>query len=146
MMRNIALRAPRALAVALMFILCQAAVPRGAAAQDAAEFIQNLGNQAIHVVGSSVPPAQRTAHFRRLFDSDFDLPGAARFVLGANARALTPEQNQEFQTLFREYLAQAYSKRLAEYGGEPFRATGRRAKGGGAVVGSPNPPRNRNPG
>jgi phospholipid transport system substrate-binding protein len=145
MMRNIALRAPRALAVALLFILCQAAVPRGAAAQDAATFIQNLGNQAIHVLGPSVPPAQRIAHFRRLFDSDFDLAGAARFVLGPNARALTPEQNQEFLTLFREYLAQAYSKRLAEYSGEPFHVTGSRPNGEETVVSSQVQRRNGKP-
>jgi phospholipid transport system substrate-binding protein len=134
MMRNIAVRAPRALAVALLLILCQAAGPRGAAAQDAAAFIQKLGNEAIQVLGPSVSPAQRTAHFRHLFDSDFDLQGAARFVLGPNARALTPEQNQEFVTLFREYLAQAYSKRLAEYGGEPFRVAGTRPNGEETIV------------
>jgi len=145
MIRNIALRAPRALAVALLFAACLASGPRGAAAQDAAAFIQNLGNEAIHVLGPSVPAAQRTAHFRRLFDSDFDLPGAARFVLGPNARALTPEQNQEFLPLFREYLAQAYSKRLAEYGGEPFRVTGSRANGEETIVSSQIQRRNGNP-
>ncbi len=145
MMRNIALRAPRALGVALLFAACLAAGPRGAAAQDAATFIQNLGNEAIHVLGPSVSPAQRTAHFRRLFESDFDLPGAARFVLGANARALTPEQNQEFLTLFREYLAQAYSTRLGEYGGEPFRVTGTRPNGEETVVSSQVQRRNGKP-
>ena len=145
MMRNIALRAFRGLGVALLFAACLAAGPRGAAAQDAATFVQNLGNEAIHVLGQSVPPAQRTAHFRRLFDSDFDLPGAARFVLGPNARALTPEQNQEFLTLFREYLAQAYSKRLAEYGGEPFRVTGTRQNGEETIVASQVQRRSGNP-
>ena len=61
-----------------------------------------------------------------LFEADFDLPGAARFVLGPNARSLTPEQNQEFVALFKEYLAQAYSTRLGEYGGAPFHVTGSR--------------------
>jgi phospholipid transport system substrate-binding protein len=136
MPRNIALRAPQAIVVALLFVLCLAAGSRGAAAQDAASFIQNLGNQAIQVLSPSVPPAQRTAHFRRLFEADFDLPGAARFVLGPNARALTPEQNQEFLTLFREYLAQAYSKRLTEYGGEPFHVTGSRPNGEETIVAS----------
>ncbi len=137
MIRNISVRAARALAAGLLIVLCQAAVPRGATAQDAAAaFIQNLGNDAIQVLGPSVPPAQRTAHFRRLFEEDFDLPDAARFVLGPNARRLTPEQNQEFVTIFGEYLAQAYSKRLAEYGGEPFHVTGSRQNGAESVVSS----------
>src|SRR5438270_7866199 len=114
MTRNIAFRVPRAIVVALLFVLCQAGVPRSASAQDAATFIQNLGNQAIQVLGPSVPPAQRIAQFRHLFESEFDLPGAARFVLGPTARNLTPEQNQEFLGLFKEYLAEAYSTRLGE--------------------------------
>jgi phospholipid transport system substrate-binding protein len=133
MMRKTVFRAAQAFGVAL-FVACLAAVPRGAAAQDASAFIQNLGNQAIQVLGPSVPPTQRTAAFRRMFDSDFDLSGAARFVLGPTGRELTPEQNQEFQGLFREYLAQAYSKRLSQYGGEPFRVTGTRENGDGTVV------------
>ena len=72
----------------------------------------------------------------RLFETDFDLSGAARFVLGPNARSLTPEQNQEFLTLFREYLAQAYSTRLGEYGGAPFHVTGSRPSGEETVVSS----------
>src|ERR1700719_2994043 len=134
MMRNNRFPAARALGVALLFAASLAAAPRAAAAQDAAAFIQDLGDEAIQMLGSSVPPAQRTAHFRRLFEEDFDLPDAARFVLGPNARSFTPEQNQEFLTVFREYLAQAYSKRLAEYGGEPFHVTGSRQNGEETVV------------
>jgi len=134
MLPYIAFRSSRAIGATLLFVACVAAVPRGAAAEDATAFIQNLGNEAIQVLGPGVPPAQRTAHFRRLFDSGFDLAGAARFVLGPNARALTPEQNQEFLTLFRDYLAQAYSKRLAEYGGEPFQVTGSRQNGEETIV------------
>jgi phospholipid transport system substrate-binding protein len=133
MMRKISLRVAQTLGVALV-VACLAAMPRGAAAQDAAAFIQNLGSQAIQVLGPSVPPAQRTAQFRRMFDTDFDLPGVARFVLGPTGRELTPEQNQEFLTLFREYLAQAYSTRLSEYGGEPFHVTGTRSNDDETIV------------
>src|SRR5690349_2296446 len=136
MMRNVVFRSPRALGVALLLAASLAAAPRGEAAQDATAFIENLGNQAIQVLGPSVGPTQRAAYFRRLFDSDFDLPGAARFVLGPSGRSLTPEQNQEFLTLFREYLAQAYSTRLGQYGGEPFRVTGSRPNGEETVVAS----------
>jgi phospholipid transport system substrate-binding protein len=113
-----------------------AALPRIAAAQDAAGFVAKLGNQAIQVLGPSVPEAQRTAHFRQLFASDFDLQGASRFVLGPAGRNLDPEQQQEFQTLFRDYLAQAYSTRLAQYAGEPFHVTGARPNGEETVVSS----------
>jgi len=134
MLREPRFRFPRAIVVALFSFACLAMLPRGAAAEDASGFIANLGNQAIQVLGPSVPPAQRTAHFRQMFSSDFDLQGAGRFVLGPTGRDLTPEQQQEFQTLFREYLAQAYSTRLGEYGGEPFRVTGSRPNADETIV------------
>ena len=92
---------------------------RGAAAQDqgAAAFIQNLGTQGLQVLTASEP--QRVARFRHLFDCDFDIPEISRFVLGGYARSLAPEQQQEFMALFRDYIAHAYSKRLAPYAAAP---------------------------
>ena len=75
MIRNIAFQTSRVIGIALLLAACLVAGPRGGAAQDAAALVQNLGNQAIQVLGPSVSPAQRTAHFRRLFEADFDLPG-----------------------------------------------------------------------
>lgn len=124
----------------LLLIAVAAAVPWGAAAQGAEQdpgaFIQSLGNQAIQVMGPSVSPAQRFAIFRQLLSADFDLPDAARFVLGPYGRAMSPPQHQQFMALFRDTLAQSYSERLAQYAGEPFRVTGVRQLGGETIVGS----------
>ncbi len=134
MMQEFRFRAARAIGVALFAAGCLAVMPRPAAAQDAAGFIANLGNRAIQVIGPSVPPAQRAAEFRRIFSADFDLQGAARFVLGPNWHRLAPEQQQEFQVLFRDYLAHAYSARLGHYAGDPFRVTGSRPNGDETIV------------
>ena len=112
------------------------AAPGDASAQDARSFIANLGNQAIQVLGPSVSPSQRVARFRELFREDFDVPGIGQFVLGRYWRTATPEQQQEFLRLFQEYIVQAYSSRLGEYGGEPFRVTGSRPSGEETVVSS----------
>ena len=112
------------------------AAPGDASAQDARAFIGNLGNQAIQVLGPSVSPSQRVARFRELFREDFDIPGIGQFVLGRYWRTATPEQQQEFLRLFQEYIVQAYSSRLGEYGGEPFRVTGSRPAGEETVVNS----------
>ena len=111
-----------------------AAVPPGAAAQDAVGFVRDLGNQAIQVLGPSVPHAQRVARFRQLFQDDFDVPGIGRFVLGRYWRVATPQEQEEFLKLFQEYIVQAYSVRLGEYGGQPFRVTGTRPGGDQIVV------------
>src|SRR5437763_13310648 len=110
------------------------ASPEKAYAQDARGFIAALGNQAIQVLGPGVPQAQRIARFRQIFQSDFDIPGIGQFVLGRYWRVATPPEQQEFLRLFQEYVVQAYSARLGEYGGAPFRVTGSRPAGDEVVV------------
>jgi phospholipid transport system substrate-binding protein len=129
MMRRIA--ATSALIFALLLF---AAWP--AAAEDASAFVGTLGTQAIQVLGKNVPPAQRLQRFRQLFASDFDIPGIGQFVLGRYWRIATPQEQQDFLKLLNEYLAQAYSARLSEYAGEPFRVIGSRPNGEETVVGS----------
>jgi phospholipid transport system substrate-binding protein len=111
-----------------------AAPPRAAAQADPVAFINQLGVQAIQVLGPSVPAAARVQRFRELFSADFDLPEIARFVLGRYWRVATPEQQQQFQGLLQEYLAQAYAGRLAEYAGEKFQALNAQPQGNETVV------------
>jgi phospholipid transport system substrate-binding protein len=108
--------------------------PRAAAQSDPVAFINELGVQAIQVLGPSVSPAARVQRFRQLFGADFDLPEIARFVLGRYWRVATPEQQQQFQGLLQEYLAQAYAGRLAEYAGEKFQAVSSQPQGDETVV------------
>ena len=133
----------RNVAIGLVAAAALAAMPRPAAAQDAAGFISNLGNQAVQAL--RLPAAQRTAQFSRIFSNDFDLNGAARFVLGPYWRGLTPAQQQQFLPLFRDYLAQSYSSRLSEYAGDPFRVTGSRPNGTETIVTSQVVRRSGNP-
>jgi phospholipid transport system substrate-binding protein len=116
--------------------LLAAAPQQAAAQQDARSFVANLGNQAIQVLGPSVPQARRVAVFRELFRDDFDVPGIGQFVLGRYWRVATPQEQEEFLRLFQEYIVQAYSSRLSEYGGEPFRVIGSRPNGAETIVSS----------
>jgi phospholipid transport system substrate-binding protein len=109
-------------------------IPPASAASDPVAFVTNLGTQAIQVLGPSVSAAQRLARFRELFRNDFDVPGIGQFVLGRYWRTATPAEQQEFLGLFQEYIVEAYSARLGEYGGQPFRVTGSRTNGGDTVV------------
>ena len=111
-----------------------AAPPRAAAQSDPVGFINQLGVQAIQVLGPSVSPAARVQRFRELFSADFDLPRIGQFVLGRYWRVATPEQQQQFLGLLREYLAQAYAGRLAEYAGEKFQALNAQQQGDETVV------------
>jgi phospholipid transport system substrate-binding protein len=104
------------------------------AAPDPVAFIKDLGSKAIAVLGPQVPAAQRLNRFRELFRDDFDVPEIGRFVLGRYWRTASEQQQAEFLRLFQEYIVQAYSTRLGEYGGEPFRVIGSRQSGGEIVV------------
>jgi phospholipid transport system substrate-binding protein len=126
----------RAVGIALLMLTCAAAAPREAAAQDAASFISNLGTRGLQALNPSLSEAQKEAGFRELLVSNFDLPGISRFVLGAYARAMPPAALQEFEPLFRDYLARVYTQRLSRYGDAPFRVTGTRPFGGEVVVAS----------
>lgn len=109
---------------------------RPAAAADPAAVVTSLGNEALKVLGKNVDPNLRVARFRQLFSADFDVPGIARFVLGRYWRVATPAQQQEFLKLFTDYIALAYSNRLAEYSGETLRVTGSRPAPDGELVSS----------
>lgn len=125
-----------AAAGALVFTLLLFTAPAPALAQDARSFVSTLGTQAIAVLGPDVPEQQRLARFRELFHNDFDVPGIGRFVLGRYWRTATPQQQAEFLQLFQEYIVRAYSTRLGQYAGEPFRVTGARPAGGETIVSS----------
>ena len=112
------------------------AVPHGNAAMDPRAFIGNLGNEGIQTLGPNVPPAQRVARFRELFQSDFDVTGIGRFAIGRYWRAFSPEQQQEFLRLFSEYTVQAYADKLGQYGGARFQVTGSEPVGNEVVVNS----------
>src|SRR6185437_9162695 len=51
-----------------------------------------------------------------------------------SGRNMTPEQQQEFATLFRDYVAQTYAEKLASFGGAPLRVTGTRQNGDETIV------------
>jgi phospholipid transport system substrate-binding protein len=121
--------------IAIVFGLLSPA-PQRYAAMDPGAFVGNLGNEGIQTLGPNVPPAQRVARFRELFQSDFDVGGISRFAIGRYWQAFTPEQQQEFLKLFREYTVQAYADKLGPYGGAQFRVLGTSPVGREIVVNS----------
>ena len=128
----------RSLLTAAFIVLAGALAPAipAAAAADPAAVISNLGSRALEVLGKDASQSQRVARFRELLREDFAVPEIARFVLGRYWNVATEEQRAEFVKLFEEYIALAYSTRLAEYTGETFKVTGSRPDADGAIVSS----------
>jgi phospholipid transport system substrate-binding protein len=134
MMQVFRFRILHAVGIALLMLTCLAAAPRDAAAQDATSFISSLGTRGLQALSPSLPPAQQEAQFKQLLDSNFDIAGISRFVLGSYARTMSPGAQQQFAPLFRDYLARVYTTRLRRYADAPFGATGSRPAGGETVV------------
>ena len=120
-------------AFVLISAVLSSAIPAAAAA-DPTALISNLGTRALEVLGKNTTPSQRVDRFRQLLREDFDVPGIARFVLGRYWNIATEQQRAEFVKLFEDYIALAYSTRLAEYTGETFKVVGSRPDADGAIV------------
>jgi phospholipid transport system substrate-binding protein len=133
-MQIVRFKSLHAIGIALAMLICLAAAPQRAAAQDAASFISSLGARGLQALSPSIPRAQQEARFRQLLDNNFDIPDISRFVLGPYARAMSPEMQQQFAPLFRDYLAQVYVTRLNRYSDTPFRVTGSKPWGGETMV------------
>jgi phospholipid transport system substrate-binding protein len=101
-----------------------------AAVDGAQEFIRRLAQDAIAVLQrNDVTLEQREATFRRLLSDGFEMEFIGRFVLGQAWRTATPEQQQDYLAVFREYVLKTYSRRFGGYAGEQFAVTGARAAG-----------------
>lgn len=91
---------------------------------DPKAFIEGLAQQAINTVTAQMSEDERIHRFRTLFVSAFDLPEISRFVLGRYWRAATPEQQQQFLSLFEQLTVLTWAKRFKDYKGEQVEVTG----------------------
>ena len=111
------------------------APPRSAAADDAPiAFIRALGDQAVSVIRSDMPLAEKAAYFRQMIHRDFDLTGICRFVLGPYWRIASPAERHKFRNLFADRLVGFYGRRLAQSGDGDFVVTDSRTGPDGVVV------------
>jgi len=98
------------------------AVP-GARAQtpeQATAFVQNLGNQLVGIVNGPGSTEQKSAALTRVIDSDVDVAGVGRFCLGRFWRMATPQQQREYETLFRKVLITSITSKIGDYQGVRF--------------------------
>jgi phospholipid transport system substrate-binding protein len=124
-----------------LFLIVAALLIAGAAARpavarmDPAAFVNNLGGQLVVVV-ENPSKAARQAEFRRLFHKEFDGHRLSWFVLGRISRVMTPQQREDFFSLFEAYVVATYSDRLSDYlaGSGAPRVTGSRLDPGGVIV------------
>jgi phospholipid transport system substrate-binding protein len=111
-----------------------AAAPGGLSSEDPGAFIGHLGAEAIDMLAPGTPLERRADGFGKLFQEDFDVRGIGRFALGRYWASATPQQQQQFLSLFERFTVQVYSSRLGQYGGVAFRVVGSRPNGEETIV------------
>jgi phospholipid transport system substrate-binding protein len=111
-------------------------VSRGSAAQDPRAFITEFWMRAAPFMDSSVPAAQRLDGIRNLLRSSFDVSAITNFVLGRYRWIATPQQIQDFSSLYQEYTVQTYSRQLSHLAGAQLVLQNARSLGAETIVSS----------
>jgi phospholipid transport system substrate-binding protein len=119
-------RAVLALRAVLFMIFVAAAVaapwsPASAAsdAPQAKKLIEDLTQQALEVLKTEKGDlAQREAKFRTILTNYFAMQSISRTVAGKHWQDMSPQQQQDFQKLFSEWVLKTYSRRFGGYDGE----------------------------
>ena len=98
------------------------AEPEKTSPEEAARFVTALGTETLAVLGArDASLGEREARVRELLGRSIDLPRIGRFALGKAWPKATPEQRQEYQRLFAEWVLRTYSRRLGGYSGQSFK-------------------------
>ena len=91
------------------------------ASADEASFIKTLASQAIGTLqDQSVSLEVREERFRQLLHDGFAMRKIGRFVVGRHWKVMSPDQRDEYQQLFADWVLKTYSARLGGYTGQRF--------------------------
>lgn len=102
-----------------------AAVNASVDAGQAEDFIKKITQQGIEeLINSDVSAAEKQQRFTKLFNEDLDLDFIGKFVLGRYWRTATPQQREEFISVYRKLNIQTWSERFNEFKGKHFEFTG----------------------
>ena len=114
----------------------KAADPAITAQSQAETLIQNLGDRAVATLADqSLDGTAKNLRLQNMMRESFDLMTIGRFVIGRNAWAgATPEQRQEYLSLFDKLVIKIYSDRFALYSGQRFKTVSSRPEGERDIV------------
>jgi len=113
--------------LALALALCTApqmlrAQEAGPDTEAAKSFISELADRTINVLSANTSESERQTQFSTLLEEGVNTDYVSRFVLGRNWNTATPEQRDEFRSLFKEFLLASLTERLSgEYNNQSFK-------------------------
>jgi phospholipid transport system substrate-binding protein len=93
---------------------------RGQTPDAASTFIAQTGRDLVAVVNGQTSDAVKQQQLGAVIDRVVDVPAVAQFVLGRFWRTATPQQRDEFTSLFRKVIVTSIGGHLGEYKGVSF--------------------------
>lgn len=113
-------------AIVVIVLLGMASGAQAAERADAArDLVQSSGDRVLEILrDGSLSDEQKFDRLVDVLDGTIDIPLVARLALGQHWRTATTSQQQEYQSLFREYALDTLSSRLNQYDGQSFAISG----------------------
>jgi phospholipid transport system substrate-binding protein len=121
-----------------LWAAASAAYPATGAAQEMlgpSAVIEEIIERALAVLNDpSLDKPQRISALEEIALDRFDFRTMSKLVLARNWKRFTPEQQEEFQAEFKNYLSSSYGNRLDRFNNERIRVTGEREEPRGDVT------------
>lgn len=119
-------------------LLASLSIARAQTSQEASAsaFVQNLGAKLTGIINGPGSTEQKSAALTRIIDTDVDVAGVARFVLGRFWRLATPQQQSEYEALFHKVLIASITGKIGDYEGVRFTVGRTTSRPEGQVVSS----------
>jgi phospholipid transport system substrate-binding protein len=103
----------------VLLLVTVAAPSQADEAADGQSFVRNLADKAIsRLTSPTMSQGERESTFRELLDTHFDIPSMGRSALGRYWRVATPEEQNQYLSLFEDLIVATYAARFRDYGGE----------------------------
>ena len=105
--------------VAALMAFAPRAVSAEVTTEDVKSFVNTMASSAINsLTGKDIARDVRKERFRALVNDFFAVKSIGKWVLGRHWRRATPEQREEYLTLFENMLLERYVDGFKDYSGE----------------------------
>src|SRR6266851_6058011 len=116
--------------IAISFALAAGHYSAGVASVDdgAMAMTQGLVRRSLQILrNTNAPVTQRRRDLRAVLEGHFDFAEMSRSALGSHWRKLTPQQRDEFTSLFKAFIEDAYLSKIQDYKGQDVQFTRERS-------------------
>ncbi len=109
------------IAISVFYFSFQSAANAATSHEKVAEFINDIGNNIVHVAGEkNLSEKKKREKIIAIVDSAIDPDWIAHFVLGKNYKTASNQERQRFTKLYRDFMIHTYGPKFKNYDGRKF--------------------------